>query len=1404
MTVSGAAAPGARDVTVTSPDGAPAVTLPGAFTVNAAPAITSLTPNARSQGSPLATVAVVGTNLVAGASVAISSPTNITLSPLTVTDPANASFDITVGSGVTTGARTVTITNPDGGVATSTFTVTTGPTLNTISNRTINTNASTTFGITFSGTAPLTLSGSSSNTALVPNTNITFSSQTTTAANVTVTPLANQFGTSTITITVTDPNGGSAVRTFLLTVNAIPTITGIANQTINEDSTTGALPFTVGDGDTALGSLVLSASSGNTTVIPTGNIVFGGSGASRTVTVTPAANQNTFVNGPVTVTVTVSDGSATAQTSFTVVVTAVNDAPTVSNITDRTINEDANTGAVAFTITDPDDSAWTVTGTSSNQALVPDANVVIGGSGANRTVTATPLANANSTLNGTATITVTASDPSSSGSDTFVLTVTAVNDAPVLNTAGSPSVTLNEDDITNAGTTISALIASGGAGYVTDVDGGSALQGIAVTGTDSSLGIWQYTVTGGSSWVNMGARADNSARVLFADGSNTRVRLVPTSNLNGTVAAGLTFRAWDQTSGSANGTSLINTANPNNGGTTSFSSGTDTASLVINPVNDVPSFTVGTSRSVAEDAGAQSFTNQATAISAGPTNEAGQAVDFLVTNTNNALFSTQPAVSSTGVLTFTPAADATGSATVSVQIHDNGGTANGGVDTSAAQTFTITVTAVNDAPVNSVPGPQTTHQGTPLTFSVANANRPTVTDIDIASGNVTVTVSVAHGTLTLGSTAGVTVTGNGTASVQVTGVPSSVNNALDGLVYAPTSGYNGPDTLTMLSNDNGNTGSGGAKTDSDTVAITVTPNLSPIANADLYSTPEDTALVLPSSGAGSPVENDTDPENDTLSVTAVSAPVGGTVALAAGQITFTPTADLCGPGAGQFAYTGADGNGGTAQGLVVVDITCVNDAPVGLADSYSVAEDHSLSVATPGVLGNDTDADGNPLTATVLTAPTHQVSFTLNADGSFDYTPVADYYGPDSFTYTVSDGFLTSTATVSLTVTAVNDAPAAASDSATLAEDSTDVPVDVLANDTDADNLVAPLNVGLTVVGVSDPDHGSATFTPAGVAYTPNPNFYGSDSFTYIVCDPASACTSESVTLTVTPVADAPAPVADTATVAEDSSASSIDVLANDVDPDNLSAPFNGGLTVTAAGPAAHGTVAIAGGGLSVSYAPAADFNGSDSFSYTVCDAELTCTAATVTVTVTPVNDAPVAAADVASTNEDTPLSVPVPGVLGNDSDVDGDTLSALLVDGPAHAADFHLHANGSYDYTPDADFNGTDRFTYKANDGSLNSNVATVTITVNAVNDAPVATDDSASTNEDTPLTVAAPGVLGNDTDVDSDPLTAVLVTDAAHGTLVLTADGSFTYTPAANFNGTDSFTYKANDGRWTRTWRR
>jgi VCBS repeat-containing protein len=169
---------------------------------------------------------------------------------------------------------------------------------------------------------------------------------------------------------------------------------------------------------------------------------------------------------------------------------------------------------------------------------------------------------------------------------------------------------------------------------------------------------------------------------------------------------------------------------------------------------------------------------------------------------------------------------------------------------------------------------------------------------------------------------------------------------------------------------------------------------------------------------------------------------------------------------------------------------------------------------------------------------------------------------------------------------------------------------------------------------------------------------------------------------------------------------------------------------------------------------------------------------------------------DFYSTDEDTTLDVAAPGVLENDNDPDGDSLTAVLQSGPGDGS-LTLSSDGSFTYTPDPGFFGSDSFTYKANDGSpAESNTATVTITVNEVNTAPTAGDNSYSTNEDTTLNVAAPGVLGNDTDPDGDSLNAVLDTGPSDGSLTLNSNGSFTYTPDANFNGSDSFTYRASDG--------
>ncbi|MGI0048991.1 MAG: tandem-95 repeat protein, partial [Nitrososphaera sp.] len=276
------------------------------------------------------------------------------------------------------------------------------------------------------------------------------------------------------------------------------------------------------------------------------------------------------------------------------------------------------------------------------------------------------------------------------------------------------------------------------------------------------------------------------------------------------------------------------------------------------------------------------------------------------------------------------------------------------------------------------------------------------------------------------------------------------------------------------------------------------------------------------------------------------------------------------------------------------------------------------------------------------------------------------------------------------------------------------------------------------------------------------------------------------VNVTVSSVNDSPVAL-DGSRVTDEDVASTITLNATDVDTGDS-------LTFSIVTGPVHGTLGVITGDQ-VTYTPFANYNGPDSFTFKATDSALAdSNVANVTITINPVNDAPVAAGDSYSTDEDTSLAVTAPGVLTNDTDIDSGSLSALLVTTTADGS-LVLNANGSFIYNPNLNFYGIDSFTYKANDGSLDSNIVTVTITVNAVNDAPVAVNDAYSTNEDTALDVPALGVLGNDTDVEGDALNANLIADVAHGTLTLNSNGSFIYVPDLNFNGQDSFTYKAND---------
>lgn len=365
----------------------------------------------------------------------------------------------------------------------------------------------------------------------------------------------------------------------------------------------------------------------------------------------------------------------------------------------------------------------------------------------------------------------------------------------------------------------------------------------------------------------------------------------------------------------------------------------------------------------------------------------------------------------------------------------------------------------------------------------------------------------------------------------------------------------------------------------------------------------------------------------------------------------------------------------------------------------------------------------------------------------------------------------------------VNLPPIAVDDIATLDEDTSAI-VSVLANDNDPEN--DPLRVKIKF----PPLHGTATVLPdQTIRYVPAPDFNGADSFTYEIDDGLGGLATSVVRLTIRPVNDMPVATDDAYVTDEDVAlvVAAPGVLANDtdVDGDALAAAVVTGPT--------HGTLVLGADG-SVSYTPSSNFNGLDSFRYRATDPSGTTSEATVHIIVRAIPDAPIAAEDTYGTDEETALVVAAPGVLANDSDADGDALAAILRDGPLGGT-LTLNLDGSFAYTPSPDFNGEDIFSYVASDGALTSGITFVHINVAPVNDEPTALADVYDAAEDLRLDVVAPGVLGNDDDVDGDPLSSVLVTGPTRGTLTLNASGAFSYSPNANQSGPDSFTYRAVD---------
>ncbi|WP_320076503.1 DUF4347 domain-containing protein [Planktothrix agardhii] len=293
-----------------------------------------------------------------------------------------------------------------------------------------------------------------------------------------------------------------------------------------------------------------------------------------------------------------------------------------------------------------------------------------------------------------------------------------LNTAPVLaDTVVTLTPILEDADVPTGavGNLISSIAAIGT--NITDSDTG-AVAGVAITGADTTNGSWFYTIDGGTTWTALGAVSDTNARLLAAN-ANTRIYFQPTPNYNGTVTNGITFRAWDQMAGANGSTADTST----NGGSTVFSALTDTAAITVTAVNDKPSFSnAGNQILTAWTSTAQSVSNWANTVSVGPANESTQTFSYTVTNTDNTLFTAQPSVATDGTLTYTPSGKP-GTATVSVQLQDNGGTANGGVDLSDIANFNITI-----------PAPKVNLTASTTTASEAGATAITLTAT--AEGNV--------------------------------------------------------------------------------------------------------------------------------------------------------------------------------------------------------------------------------------------------------------------------------------------------------------------------------------------------------------------------------------------------------------------------------------------------------------------------------------------------------------------------------------------------------------------------------------------------------------------------------------------------------------------------------------------
>ncbi|MCZ5860130.1 tandem-95 repeat protein, partial [Vibrio parahaemolyticus] len=1023
---------------------------------------------------------------------------------------------------------------------------------------------------------------------------------------------------------------------------------------------------------------------------------------------TPAEN----FNGDAEITYTVTDGQLTDEAKVTVTVNPVNDAPTIKVDAVESITEDAvSTDTVVATLevvdTDtPEDQLTVSLENNSNGYFVLVGNEV-------KLTQAGVDAVNNDELNlKDLTISASVSDgvnPTASDSDSLV--VNRVNDAPTVENAIADQVLSEDFDA-----------------YTIDLNE-------VFKDSDSSL---EFSVSG-----------NNSIQISIVSGVAT---ITPTADWNGKET--ITFTAKDPS-----GENVSQTVN-----------------FTVAPVVDI----VADKATVVED------TPTIIKVLGNDTFEGDDKVVSL--DTNNGPANGTVSVNPNGSVTYTPNDNYHGTDSFTYIV------TSGGV--SESTTVRVDVTPVNDAPV-AKDDTAITDEDTPVTIdvlpndtdvdgdklSIESASVPkeqgtvevvngklVFTPAENFNGDAEITYTVTDGSLTDQATVKVTVNAvndtpvvesniadqtlaedftpysidlntafsdvDGELTFSVSGNSNIQMAIVNGIAtITPTADWNGKETITFTAKDPS------GESVSQTVNFTVTPVAD--IEADKTTVVEDTPTIIKVLG------NDTfEGKDKVVSLDAENGPKNGTVIVNNdGTVIYTPDDNYVGKDTFTYVVT----SGGVSESTTVeVNVTPVNDAPVAKDDIATTQEDTAVTI---DVLPNDSDVDGDKLSIQSASVPSDQGTVEI-VDGKLVFTPAENFNGDAEITYTVTDGALTDQATVKVTVNAVNDTPVVESNIAdqTLAEDFTPYTIDLNTAFSDVDNVDGELTFS-----VSGNSNIQVAIVNGITTITPTADWNGSETLTFTATDPSGESVSQPVNFTVAPVADI---VADKATVVEDTS-TVIKVLGNDTfesDGKVVSLDTNNG--------PANGTVSVNPDG-SVTYTPNDNYQGTDSFTYIVTSGGVS-ESTTVSVDVTPVNDAPVAKDDIATTQEDTAVTI---DVLPNDTDADGDKLSVESASVPKEQGTVEV-VNGKLVFTPAENFNGDAEITYTVTDGQL-TDEAKVTVTVNPVNDAPtIKVEAVESITEDAVSTGTVVATLTvRDTDTSEDQLTVSLENNS-NGYFVLVGD--------------------------------